>query len=107
MFLEDQEMQILPDSHHEFLDAAKKQDIAKQDSVPVTILTNLRQGEAVVKGEVATETEGATRESVVLVPDTIISAPWSVLFGRGDPCDSCQDTAHVVVSCFHRCAWCT
>ena len=42
----------------------------------------------------------ATRESVVLVPDPIGFVPWSVLFGRGEPCDSCQDTAHVVVLCF-------
>ena len=42
----------------------------------------------------------ATRESVVLVPYPIGFAPWSVLFGRGEPCDNCQDTAHVVVFCF-------
>ena len=42
----------------------------------------------------------ATRESVVLVPDPISFAPWRVLFRRGEPCDSCQDTAHVVVLCF-------
>ena len=42
----------------------------------------------------------ATREFVVLMPDPIVFAPWPVLFGRGEPCDSCQDTAHVVVSCF-------
>ena len=42
----------------------------------------------------------ATRESVVLVPDPIGFAPWPVLFGRGEPCDSCQDTPHVVVFCF-------
>ena len=38
------------DSRHASLDAAKKQDIVKQDIVTVTILTNLRQGEAVVEG---------------------------------------------------------
>ena len=42
----------------------------------------------------------ATRESVVLVPDPIVFAPWSVLLDRGEPCDSCQDTPHVVVLCF-------
>ena len=47
---------------------------------------------------VATEMESATRESVDLVSDSIVSA-WSVLFGRGESCDSCQDTAHVVMSC--------
>ena len=41
----------------------------------------------------------ATCEFVVLVPDPLVFAPWSVLFGRGEPRDSCQDTAHVVVSC--------
>ena len=108
------------DSLHASLDAARKQDFVKQDTVTVTILTNLWQGEAVVceggrrladgdhrdelrrgeaeeKEEVATETESATWEFVVLVPDPIVSAPWSVLFGRGEPSDSCQDTAHVVV----------
>ena len=106
----------LADSHHASLDAAKKQDIVKQDIVTVTILTNLLQGEAVVKEEVvmltvtivtnhrqgeaeekeevATETESATRESVVLVPDAIVSAPWSVLLDR-------QDTPHEAASaCF-------
>ena len=34
----------------------------------------------------------ATRESVVLVPDPIGFAPWSVLFDRGEPCDSFPDT---------------
>ena len=38
------------------LDAAKKQDVVKQDIVTVTIQTNLRQGEAVVKEEVVTLT---------------------------------------------------
>ena len=67
-------------------------------TVTATIETNLRQGGAVVK-EVATET--GTAESVILVPDPIVSAPWSVLFGRGEPfCDTCQDTAHDAVSCF-------
>ena len=41
-----------------------------------------------------------TRESVVLVPDPIFFAPWSVLLDRGEPCDSCQDTPRVVVLCF-------
>ena len=40
-----------------------------------------------------------TRESVVLVPDPIGFAPWPVLFDRDEPCDSCQDTPHVVASC--------
>ena len=44
------------DSHHASLDAAKKQDTVKQDTVTVTILTNLRQGGAVVKEEVVTLT---------------------------------------------------
>ena len=109
------------DSHHASLRRSEETRHVKQDLVTVTILTNLRQGEAVVleevvlltvtivtnsrwseaeeKEKVATETESATRESVVLVPDPIVSAPWSVLIGRGDPCDSCRDTAHVVVSC--------
>ena len=38
----------------------------------------------------------ATWESVVLVPDPTGFAPWPVLFGGGEPCDSCQDMAHVV-----------
>ena len=38
------------DSHHASLDAAKKQDIVKQDIVTVTILTNLRRSEAEKKG---------------------------------------------------------
>ena len=42
----------------------------------------------------------ATREFVVLVSDPIIFAPWPVLLCRGEPCDSCQDTARVVVFCF-------
>ena len=36
----------------------------------------------------------ATRKFVVLVPDPIVFAPWSVLLDRGEPCDSCQDTPH-------------
>ena len=43
-------------------------------TLTATIMTNLRRGEAEEKGEVATETESATRESVVLVPDLIVSA---------------------------------
>ena len=35
----------------------------------------------------------ATRESVVLVPDPTVSASWSVLLDRGEPCGSCQDTS--------------
>ena len=35
----------------------------------------------------------ATRESVVLVPDPVVVAPWPVLFDRGEPCDSCRDTS--------------
>ena len=43
----------------------------------------------------------ATRESVVLVPDPIVLAPWSVLLDRGEPCDSCQDTPDEAASaCF-------
>ena len=30
-----------------------------------------------------------TQKFVILVPDPIGFAPWSVLFGRGEPCDSC------------------
>ena len=30
-----------------------------------------------------------TQKFVILVPDTIGFAPWSVLIGRGEPCDSC------------------
>ena len=41
-----------------------------------------------------------SREFVVLVPDPIVFAPWSVLLGRGELCDSCQDTAHAAVLCF-------
>ena len=32
------------------------------------------------------------RDFVVLVPDPIVFAPWSVLLDRGEPCDRCQDT---------------
>ena len=116
------------DFHHASLDAAKKQDIVKQDIVhcdnpdepPVgrrcgegggkeevvtltaTIVTNLRRGEAEEKEEVATATESATWESVVLVSDPIVSAPWSVLFGRGEPCETAVKTRHTLwcrVSC--------
>ena len=112
------------DSRHVSLDAAKKQDIVKPDIVTVTLLTNLRQDEAVVKeevvtltativtnlrrcgaeekGEVATETESATRESVVHVPDPIVSAPWSVLFGRGEPCVTAVETRHTLWCCVSR-----
>ena len=41
-----------------------------------------------------------TREFVILVPDPICFAPWSVLLDRGGPCDSCQDAPHVMVLCF-------
>ena len=44
------------DSHHASLDAEKEQDMVKQDIVTVTILTNFRQGEAVVKEEVVSLT---------------------------------------------------
>ena len=44
------------DCHHASLDAAKKQDIVKQDIVLVTIATNFRQGEAEVKEEVVSLT---------------------------------------------------
>ena len=47
----------------------------------------------------------ATRESVVLVPDPIVSAPWYVLLDRGELCDSCQDTPHVMVLCFTKYWW--
>ena len=66
-------------------------------TVTATIETNLRQGGAVVKEEVPTETE--TRESVVLVPDTIVSAPWSVLLGRGEPCVTAVKTRHTLWCC--------
>ena len=36
----------------------------------------------------------ATRESVVLAPDPIVSAPWSVLFGPGGPCVTAVKTRH-------------
>ena len=64
----------------------------------VTIERNFRQGEAEAeeKGEVATETESATREFVVLVPDPIVSAPWLVLFGRGEPCVTAVKTRHTL-----------
>ena len=58
--------------------------------------TNLRQGGAEEKEEVATETESATRESVVLVPDPIVSTPWSLLFGRGEPCVTAVKTRHTL-----------
>ena len=35
----------------------------------------------------------ATQESVIVVPETIVFAPWSVLLDRGEPCDSCQETS--------------
>ena len=92
------------DSHHASLDAAKKQDIVKQDIVTVTtetatIVTNLWWSEAEEKEEVATETERATRESVFLVPDPIVSAPWSVLFGRGEPFVTAVKTRHTLWCC--------
>ena len=49
-----------------------------------------------MKKEVATETE--TRESVVLVPDPIVSAPWLVLFGRVEP--------FVIAVKTRRTSWC-
>ena len=51
-------------------------------TMTATIETNLPLFGAVVKEEVATETE--LWESVVFVPGPIVSAPWSVLFGRGE-----------------------
>ena len=39
-----------------------------------------------------------TREFVILVPDPVIFAPWSVLLDRGEPCDSSQDTPHEAAS---------
>ena len=36
----------------------------------------------------------ATQKYVVLVPDPIVFAPWSLLLDRGEPCDSCHDTPH-------------
>ena len=48
----------------------------------------------------------ATRGSVVLVPDPIVFAPWSVHLDRGEPCDSCQDTSHEAASaCFLSQEW--
>ena len=44
------------DSHRASLDAAKKQDIVKQDIVTMAIQTNLQQGEAVVREELVTLT---------------------------------------------------
>ena len=38
----------------------------------------------------------ATRKFVVLVPDPIVFAPWSVLLDLGQLCDSCQDTSDEV-----------
>ena len=35
-----------------------------------------------------------TRKFVVLVPDPIVFAPWSVLLDLGQLCESCQDTSH-------------
>ena len=84
------------DSHHASLEAAKKQDTVKQDMVTVTILTNLRQGEAEEKEEAVTLTativtnlrQGEAEEKGEVVSPSF-SAPWSVLFGRGEPRDSC------------------
>ena len=39
----------------------------------------------------------ATQESVVLVHDPIVFAPWSVFLDRGEPCDSCQGTSDEAV----------
>ena len=47
--------------------------------------------------EVATETE--TQESVVLVPDPIVSAPWSVLFDRGGTVVTAVKTRHTLWCC--------
>ena len=47
----------------------------------------------------------ATRGSVVLVPDPIVFAPWSVLLDRGELC-GCQDTSHEAASaCFLSQEW--
>ena len=35
---------------------------------------------------------------IILVPDSIGFAPWSVLLGPGEPCDSCQQGAPPLVS---------
>ena len=35
-----------------------------------------------------------TRKFVVVVPDPIGFAPWSVLLDRGELCDRCEDTSH-------------
>ena len=43
----------------------------------------------------------ATQESVVLVPDPIVFAPWSVLLDRGEPCDR-QLSRHIRRRCFLR-----
>ena len=78
---------------HAPLVQAKENEVA---TVTATIETNLRQGGVVVKGEVATETE--TQESVVLVPDPVVSTPWSVLFGRGEPFVTAVKTRHMLWS---------
>ena len=66
-------------------------------TVTATIETNLRQGGALVKKEVATETE--IREFVVLVPDPIVSAPGSVLLRRGEPFVVAVKTRHTLWCC--------
>ena len=81
--------------------------VVKEEVVTLTatIVTNLRRGEAEEKGEVATETESATQESVVLVPDPIVSAPWSVLFGRREPCVTAVKTRHTLWCRVSRVPW--
>ena len=66
-------------------------------TVTATTETNLRQGGSVVKEEVAREME--IRESVILVPDPIVSAPCSVLFGRGEPFVIAVKTRHTLWCC--------
>ena len=55
------------DCHHASLDAAKKQDVFKQDIVIVTILTNFRQGEAEEKEEVVSLKEEAVSLTATIV----------------------------------------
>ena len=41
-----------------------------------------------------------TQKFVILVPDPIIFAPWSVLLEGGEPCVTAVKSPHVVVLCF-------
>ena len=74
--------------------------------VVVEVISTIDEGEVeniytllfrfVGNGQLALRSVGClvTQESVVLVPDPIVFAPWSVLLDRGEPCDSWQDTPH-------------